>query len=220
LTTTMATLPARGDAGGMNGRPSDPEVPEKPKRRKFSAEYKLRILAEADATLEGAVGALLRREGIYYSHLIDWRNQRAKGTLGTAKPGRLAVQGPQRRRAGVPPGRERAAAAAGRAGRGRDRCPKKTLKAAWDRLGNDQARRQVMIATAEELAPAVGTRAACDALSVARATVYRRRKPPTAKPAGDRPKGSSALRCRSPSANRCWIWRTRRASRTRPRRPA
>ncbi len=49
MTTTMTTLAARADAGAMNGRPPDPEVPEKPKRRKFSAEYKLRILAEADA---------------------------------------------------------------------------------------------------------------------------------------------------------------------------
>jgi transposase-like protein len=72
----------------MNGRHPDPEVPEKPKRRKFSQEYKLRILAEADAAPEGEVGAILRREGLYYSHLIDWRNQRSKGTLGTSRPGR------------------------------------------------------------------------------------------------------------------------------------
>lgn len=88
MTTTMTTLPPRADAGTMNGRHPDPEVPDKPRRRKFSAAYKMRILAEADAAPEGAVGALLRREGLYYSHLIDWRNQRAKGTLGTAKPGR------------------------------------------------------------------------------------------------------------------------------------
>lgn len=74
----------------MNGRHPDPEVPEKPKRRTFSAEYKLKILAEADAAAEGDVGALLRREGLYWSHLIDWRNQRAKGTLGTARSGRPA----------------------------------------------------------------------------------------------------------------------------------
>lgn len=39
---------------------------------------------------KGRVGAVLRREGIYYAHLVDWRNQRAKGTLGVAKPGRPA----------------------------------------------------------------------------------------------------------------------------------
>lgn len=86
--STTTTLPPRADAGGVDSTP-DPEVVQRPKRRSFTADYKLRILAEADATPEGAVGALLRREGIYYSHLIDWRNQRAKGTL-AARPGRPA----------------------------------------------------------------------------------------------------------------------------------
>jgi transposase len=72
----------------MNGRPSDPEVPEKPKRRKFSAEYKRRILIETDVAPQGTIGAVLRREGLYHSQLIDWRIQRNKGTLGTARPGR------------------------------------------------------------------------------------------------------------------------------------
>ena len=90
MTTTMTALPTRADAGAMNGRPPEPEIPEKPKRRKFSLDYKLAILAEADATPDGGIGALLRREGLYYSHLVDWRNQEARGTLGTAKPGRPA----------------------------------------------------------------------------------------------------------------------------------
>ena len=60
----------------------DPEVPEKPKRRQFSAEYRLRILREADASkAPGAVGALLRREGLYSSHLVQWRRQREAGAL-------------------------------------------------------------------------------------------------------------------------------------------
>jgi len=65
-------------------------VVHKAKRRSYSVSYKLRILAEADAAPEGAVGALLRREGLYYSHLVDWRRQRDQGTLGTAKVGRPA----------------------------------------------------------------------------------------------------------------------------------
>lgn len=85
--TTMTSLPPSADAGTVGDTP-DPEVIQRPKRRSFTADYKLRILAEADAAPEGGVGALLRREGIYYSHLIDWRNQRARGTLGTAKAGR------------------------------------------------------------------------------------------------------------------------------------
>jgi transposase len=60
----------------------DPEVPAKARRRTFTVEYKLRILREADACTEpGAVGALLRREGLYSSHLTSWRQQREEGAL-------------------------------------------------------------------------------------------------------------------------------------------
>jgi len=60
----------------------NPEVKPKAKRRQYSAEYKLRILNEADGCTErGAVGALLRREGLYGSHLEKWRRQREKGSL-------------------------------------------------------------------------------------------------------------------------------------------
>ncbi len=56
------------------------EVTEKAKRRQYSAAYKLKILQEADACTEaGEVGALLRREGLYSSHLAAWRKARAKG---------------------------------------------------------------------------------------------------------------------------------------------
>jgi transposase-like protein len=53
------------------------------KRRTFTAEYKLRILAEADAaaTQPGAIGALQRREGLYSSHLVTWRRERQAGIL-------------------------------------------------------------------------------------------------------------------------------------------
>ena len=58
----------------------NPQVTPKAERRRFSAEYKLRILSEADACTEyGAIGALLRREGLYTSHLEKWRRQRARG---------------------------------------------------------------------------------------------------------------------------------------------
>ena len=60
----------------------DPEVLPRAKRRQFSAEYKLRILAEADeCTRRGSIGALLRREGLYSSHLDKWRKQRDRGAL-------------------------------------------------------------------------------------------------------------------------------------------
>ena len=62
------------------------------KRRYFSAEYKRRILREADqCTQPGQVGALLRREGLYSSHLTSWRRQRERGNLGTQKRGPSAA---------------------------------------------------------------------------------------------------------------------------------
>jgi transposase len=65
----------------------DPEVNAKPERRQFSAEYKRRILEEADACTEpGQIGALLRREGLYSSNLINWRKQRAEGSLKALSP--------------------------------------------------------------------------------------------------------------------------------------
>ena len=67
--------------------PPDPEVPEKRPRRKFSAPYKLRILAEAEACNQpGQIGALLRREGLYSSNLNAWRRQKEKGLLEALSP--------------------------------------------------------------------------------------------------------------------------------------
>lgn len=63
------------------------EVNPKAKRRSFSGEYKRRILAEADACTEpGAIGALLRREGLYSSHLAEWRAVRARGEIDALAP--------------------------------------------------------------------------------------------------------------------------------------
>jgi transposase-like protein len=61
---------------------SDPEVPANPKRRQFTAQYKLAIVEQADAcTGYGEVAALLRREGLFDSQLSSWRKQRASGAL-------------------------------------------------------------------------------------------------------------------------------------------
>src|SRR5947209_19744679 len=64
-------------------RRPNPEVVADAKRRTFTAEYKLRILAEADAAASqpGAIGALQRREGLYSSHLVTWRRERQAGIL-------------------------------------------------------------------------------------------------------------------------------------------
>ncbi len=60
----------------------DPEVVAKPTRRRFTAEYRLRIVEEADqCTQPGEVGRLLRREGLYSSHLTKWREAHRSGAL-------------------------------------------------------------------------------------------------------------------------------------------
>lgn len=67
--------------------PPDPEVPARPERRRFSVEYKLRILAEADAcSTPGEIGAILRREGLYSSHLSRWRQGQRNGVLRELTP--------------------------------------------------------------------------------------------------------------------------------------
>ena len=65
----------------QTGKRADVEVQPRATRRTFSAEYKRRILVEADACRHGQVGALLGREGLYYSHLAKWRGEREAGTL-------------------------------------------------------------------------------------------------------------------------------------------
>jgi len=62
-------------------RRPDPEVPERARRRTFTAKYKLEILAAYDAAPDGEKGALLRREGLYSSHIVDWRRARDAGAL-------------------------------------------------------------------------------------------------------------------------------------------
>jgi transposase len=57
------------------------EVPEKASRRTFTVEYKLKIVKEAEACKPGDLGALLRREGLYSSHLTTWRQARDRGEL-------------------------------------------------------------------------------------------------------------------------------------------
>jgi transposase len=83
-------------AGVTDDGPMGPRA-EQPKRRSFTAEYKLAMVAEYDAATEpGAKGALLRREGLYSSHIIEWRRARDTGALaGVAgkprRPGRSQI---------------------------------------------------------------------------------------------------------------------------------
>jgi len=88
-----------GSAGGRAssagaGQP-DPELVERPRRRRFTAEYKLRIVRAADGcTRPGEIGALLRREGLYSSLLTEWRRARDSGALGALAPKQRGRRGP------------------------------------------------------------------------------------------------------------------------------
>ena len=92
--------------GAARTETPDPELMERPRRRRFSAEYKLRILREAEACTElGEIGALLRREGLYSSLLSEWRKQRDEGALaalarprGRRKPHPLEAENARLRR--------------------------------------------------------------------------------------------------------------------------
>jgi transposase len=82
-----------GGSPGARGRGAggvpDPEVVPRARRRRFSATYKLRVVGEADAcTRPGEIGALLRREGLYSSHLVEWRRARDQGQLEALAPKR------------------------------------------------------------------------------------------------------------------------------------
>lgn len=78
MTMTSAALLARAQDGGVG----DDDPGAKPKRRRFDAAYKLAILDEYERLTDpGAKGALLRREGLYSSHIVEWRRARDVGAL-------------------------------------------------------------------------------------------------------------------------------------------
>jgi transposase len=80
-----ATIPV-ADAAPRDSGVANPEVRDKAIRRHFSAEYKRRILKEADKCGSGGIAALLRREGLYSSHLTTWRKLRVKGEIAGLEP--------------------------------------------------------------------------------------------------------------------------------------
>ena len=97
--TPIDTAAGAGSSGGRRPRlvaapaAASPELADRPRRRTFTAQDKLRILAETDrAAATGGIGAILRREGIYSSALTDWRRQRDAGAFGALAP---AKRGPK-----------------------------------------------------------------------------------------------------------------------------
>ena len=82
MTLTTLTM-ERAHHAAMDG---DPTLPARPVRRTFSAEYKLKTLAEYEAAEDGSKGAILRREGLYSSHIVEWRRARDAGALAGLAP--------------------------------------------------------------------------------------------------------------------------------------
>ena len=86
--TVLDQAPVTGDAGQVTGerqgRP-DPEVPERARRRTFTAAYKQEVLAAYEAAPDGEKGAILRREGLYSSLISEWRRARDAGALAGLK---------------------------------------------------------------------------------------------------------------------------------------
>ncbi len=72
--------------GALSPSPPDPEVTAKARRRSFTVAYKLAILDELDRAKPGEAGAVLRREGLYTSSLVEWRRQRKRGELRAEAP--------------------------------------------------------------------------------------------------------------------------------------
>jgi transposase-like protein len=94
---------ASGGADDSTPKLPDPEVPSRPRRRRFNAAYKRRVLEETDQLREpGEIGAYLRREGLYSSSLSRWRAQRDRGLLDALAPRRRgpkpAPRSPERAR--------------------------------------------------------------------------------------------------------------------------
>jgi transposase len=87
-------MAATGNAVNSGPPVPDPEVPSKQLRRRFSATYKRRILQEVEGCGPGGIAALLRREGLYSSHLTTWKHQRQSGEVAGLEPrkrGRKAI---------------------------------------------------------------------------------------------------------------------------------
>jgi len=179
------------DPGRMNDagtdRP-DPEVPERARRRTFTAKYKLEILAAYDAAPAGEKGALLRREGLYSSHIVQWRQARDAGALAG-----LAVPRGRKRR---DPQAERIARLEAEKQQLEQELAKTRfvvdvqakLHALLETLSERGARERVdemSDAAVAELEPKIGVRNACDVVGVAQASYYRRHRqsPPPQRPA-------------------------------------
>ena len=178
-----------GMCGGAGPERPDPEVPERARRRTFTAKYKLEILAAYDAAADGEKGALLRREGLYSSHIVAWRRARDAGAL-------AALAAPRGRK----PRDKRDEQIAALSWRSSDWSRSWPRPASWWKCRQNCTRswrRSPRAPTPSRgrrrdrhrdrrAGPEVGVRAACEVLGAAQAGYYRRhRKPATAAAGAD-----------------------------------
>ncbi|MGB8465106.1 MAG: IS3 family transposase [Terrimicrobiaceae bacterium] len=167
-------------SGGAGTERPDPEVPERARRRTFTAKYKLEILAAYDAAADGDKGALLRREGLYSSHIVGWRRARDAGALA----GLAVARGRQRR----DPQAEKIARLEQEKRQLEQELAKarfvvdvqgKTARALGDGLRERGHRAEVDAMTdraVAELAGRIGVRDACVAVGASQAGYYRRHR--------------------------------------------
>jgi transposase len=171
-----ATAPVAGAGPGQ----AEPGAPGGGRRRSFTAEYKLKILASYDAAEPGEKGGILRREGLYSSHIVDWRRTRDAGAFAAlARPrGRPAADPRDAQIAQLRKERTRLARDLARA-RLVAAVQTKTAGALGDALRGNGHRSEadaVIDQAIAALAPWVGTRAACAAVGESQATYYRRHR--------------------------------------------
>ena len=187
MTSTVARLAC---AAGMEdpgrvaddaGRRPDPEVPERARRRTFTAKYKLEVLADYDAAPEGEKGAVLRREGLYSSHIVQWRKARDAGAL-AGWPPRAAASGVMRRPSRSPGCKARSSDWS----RSWPRpapwwMSRQNFTRSWRFSGSADTETEVEEMTDQaviELTPQLGLRGACEVIGVSQAGYRRHRQSP------------------------------------------
>ena len=163
-------------------RPNPPRSSPEPSRI-FTAEYKQRVLAEADKAKEesGGIGALLRREGLYSSHLVTWRHERAAGILHALTPQK---RGPQSKRS---PWTKKTRSCVARISTSAKNCVKRKSSSTFKKSGCSVGASAglagpgaaTLMAAVNELCPVVGTQAAREILGLPRASFYRHSGPPS-----------------------------------------
>ena len=178
------SAPGTGEAKRSAAAPADPEVVDRPLRRRFSPSYKLRIVEEADRCTEpGEVGQVLRREGLYSSHLTTWRKAAHSGSLKalSKKRGRKPERNPLDEKVRKLERRNARLENELREGTPYHRRAGKSCGAAGDK----PRRRDKLLKAADELAKHVGVKPACAALEVSdrRSTVVEVHQPGNSSPA-------------------------------------